>query len=342
MRILLIAYIQDYQVGTFFHHALTLLGHECAFVDEGNYFKSLGYSLFHKIAFHALGRRPLTYWAFNRKIISQARQFSPHIIIAAKGAYTSPQTLQKIKVISGATLINYATDDPFNPVNSTADLVNSIPLYDVYVSTKRAIINDLRLAGSRNVVYVPFGYDPTQHFPETPTSVDESSRFTSDVAFVGTADGDRYPIMRKLSKEFGEGFALYGGLWNRDLTMRANHRGMVLGREYRLALGTTKIALGLVRHANRDTITMRSFEIPACGTFMLAERTKEHLEVFDEDKHAAFFGSDEELLDKVSFYLRHDTERQRIAVAGYQRIITGNHTYKDRVQTILRYAQEMK
>lgn len=129
-----------------------------------------------------------------------------------------------------------------------------------------------------------------------------------------------------------------------------------MGRDYRLALGGAKIALCLLRaklQANRDRHVMRTFvirtleipardrhvmrtfEIPACGAFMLAERTDEHLELFEENREAAYFGSVEELLDKVRYYLSHEDERQRIAKAGYRRVTAGRHTYLDRLKEIL-------
>ena len=39
---------------------------------------------------------------------------------------------------------------------------------------------------------------------------------------------------------------------------------------------------------------------------MMAERTAEHLAMFEEGKEAAFFSNNEELLDKCSYYLAHE------------------------------------
>jgi spore maturation protein CgeB len=202
-------------------------------------------------------------------------------------------------------------------------------------------MDEVQRAGCPNVVYVPFAYEPRLHFPERPSTSEEVSRFSSDVVFIGGADNDRLSMMHMVAEAVKKPwrFCLFGGFWNRDWRMRKYYRGFALGREYRLAVSGAKINLGLVRHSNRDGHAMRTFEIPACGAFMLAERTEEHMEFFIENKEAAYFGSDEELLEKIDYYLAHDTERQRIAQAGYERVTSGKHTYRDRVQQILELAQ---
>lgn len=68
---------------------------------------------------------------------------------------------------------------------------------------------------------------------------------------------------------------------------------------------------------------------------MLLERTRDHLELFEEGRHAAFFEGADELHDKTTFYLDRDEERRRMAAAAHARITEGGHTYADRLKQIV-------
>lgn len=334
IRILLIGIGEYYHIGAFFRKALQELGYEHDFLDEGKYQQGISLSLINRIYYRIL-KRPFWYRQFNRDILISAKRFNPQMVIVTKGAFISPATLEALKQRKMTVLINYATDDPFNPSYMATDLVRGIPFYDIYACTKTAIMEDVRQAGCQNVIFVPFGYQPDLHYPEKPATQKEKKIFVSDVVFVGNADKERNQIMLELANSLGTRMHLYGGYWNRDIRLRRYTHGFALGRNYRLALGGTKIALGLLRHANRDKQTMRTFEIPACGAFMLAERTDEHLDFFTEGKEIACFNSTEELIEKIHYYLNHDTEREHITQAGYQRVINGHNTYKDRLITII-------
>lgn len=341
MRILLVDTTLYYPASPMFLEALEQLakqeGYEFTFVDEARFLRPVTNSLMHKVAYRLLGRRPLTYWAFNGALLEKARCFHPDIVLVVKGAYISPNTLRLIKKETRAFLINYATDDPFNPLANTRDLVNGISYYDLYACTKRAIMDEVQQSGCKKVIHVHFGYKPSVHFSEEPNTLEEKARFASDVVFVGNCDQERLKFFETMVHRLNDiRIAFYGGsYWNCSSMLRRHYRGTAMGRDYRLALSGTKIALHLLRHTNQDSHSLRTFEIPACGAFMLAERSDEHLKLFEEGKEMAFFSSPEELVDKVRYYLAHDEERQMVAEAGCRKVTGGKYTYLDRLEQIL-------
>jgi spore maturation protein CgeB len=316
--------------------------HQFRFLDEADFIKR-SRSIAERIADRVAGRPLSGYQQLNRALVEQAAAFSPHLILIGKGRWFTPEALDAARKASGATLVNWATDDPFNRADNSRDLVKSIPLYDLYVCTKNEIMNDVRRAGCANVAYLRFGYKPEVHFPEAPATEEERERFACDVMFVGGCDAHRIAHFEALMRAMpGLKLRLYGNYWERARSLRAYARGFAIARDYRLAVGGAKIAVNLIRHANRDDHVMRTFEIPACGGFLLTERSATHEELFHEDREAAFFGSPDEFVAKVRAYLPRDHARSTIAAAGQRKIAQGRHTYADRLAEILELARTSK
>jgi spore maturation protein CgeB len=184
------------------------------------------------------------------------------------------------------------------------------------------------------VYYVAKGFSPEIHRPH-PVTPELRERLGADVGFIGWPEAPRERSMRSLARA-GVRVRVWGP-WPKH---RAAPNLVVEGRplwddEYARAISATRINLGFLRQVNRDRHTTRSIEIPACGGFLLAERTPEHCELFREGVEAEYFASDGELLEKVRWYLAHEAERARVAAAGLSRCLDSDYSNDHQLALVL-------
>jgi hypothetical protein len=86
--------------------------------------------------------------------------------------------------------------------------------------------------------------------------------------------------------------------------------------------------------ANGD-LNMRVFEAMASGALLVTEAIGNgQKDLFKNGVHLVEYRTEKELFEKVDYYLTHDYERERIARAG-QELVLSKHTYKHRVDFIL-------
>jgi len=78
-------------------------------------------------------------------------------------------------------------------------------------------------------------------------------------------------------------------------------------------------------------LNLRAFELASCGVFQLLQRVPSVGEFFEEDKEIVCFDTQEDMLNKIRFYLTHEADRQRIAHAARERVLR-DHTWTHRVQ----------
>jgi spore maturation protein CgeB len=209
-------------------------------------------------------------------------------------------------------------------------------LYDLFATTKSYGVEELRSLGCRKVIFVGNAFDPNTHRPVS-VSPEERMQYGGAVGFIGTWEAERAETMNWLAANGCE-VRIWGNMWNhcphRHASLVSEGRDLI-GATYAKAICAFDINLCFLRKLNRDLQTTRSVEIPACGAFMLAERTEEHLQLFEEGAEAEFFSSRDELLDKIKYYLAHPSTRSKIATAGRQRCLRSGYSYHERIRTIL-------
>jgi spore maturation protein CgeB len=82
-------------------------------------------------------------------------------------------------------------------------------------------------------------------------------------------------------------------------------------------------------------VRLRDFEATMSGACYLVEYFDELTDFFEPDKEMICFSSPDELIEKTRYYLAHDTERERIRLAGMRRA-QQEHTWHKRFETVFR------
>ena len=275
--------------------------------------------------------------SFNADLIAFARTRQYDMVWIEKGVWIYLETVEALRGGKDVTVVHY-TPDPAITFHRTRHFIRSIPKYDILITTKRYEMEKYKEHGAKCMIFVGKAFDPNIHRPYVLTA-EELKRYGSDVCFVGHCERHYLKLVRAAARAT-DGLAIWGGQWKRKTLTRPwlekAYRGdNVWDNEYGKALSGAKIGLGFLSRLAPETSTARSIEIPACGTLLLAERTDEHQELFEEGKEAEFFDNQEELCEKIGYYLNRPHERERIAAVGRERCVKSNYTNPGRLSTVL-------
>jgi len=320
--------------------ALRSLGHDVGLVRAERPRDFLRFQLYRV---GNLLERPPDLLGANRAIVKAFFEQLYDVLWIDKGRTIQTRTLDKIRMMSpSSVLLNYSPDDMMNRGNQSIAYRAAIPNYDLHVTTKSYNVAELRERGAKDALFIDNAYDPRTHRPMR-LSEGERRKYDAEISFVGGFEEERARELRWLA-ESGLQVKIWGYQWEkmpRSVPGLVVENELLRGVEYAKAICGSRINLGFLRKVNRDLQTTRSIEIPACGAFMLAERTDEHLRLFEEGKEAEFFSSREELLEKCRYYLEHDEERERIARAGRERCIRDGYSNAERLRRVIDYIRPL-
>lgn len=324
--------------------SLRRLGHSVLALDEEQYVSTRWRSTWGRVL-----RRCLQRWMVHELTVDVMRwqkRFQPDLLFVFKGNWVEPELLRQVRA-NGVVSANFYPDISFQ--GHTPYTRASMPHYDHIFTTKAFGVRDLREKwGLNQATFVRWGFDPDLHRPVALGEADRQ-RYGCDVAFIGTWSPKKEKALAAMRVALPEvRLRVWGCQWEKAHAASLTPCIMkteVIGDEYVKAICGSRICLGLLTEVwggacSGDLVTARTFQIPACGSLMLHERTSEVLGYFEEGKEIACFGSAEELVGQVRHYLSRPKEIDATAAAGRRRSLESGYSLDERMRVVSGWLSE--
>lgn len=276
---------------------------------------------------------------YRKQLIRACTVLRPKYFVTVKGSAITKDLLQRIKG-TGAQTVMYYPDFHFNHPDVSVD---SFDEYDFFITTKTHQLEHLRerLPSTSTVAYIPHGYCSAVHRP-VHASVAESD-FQVDVQHAGNHSAYKQEWIEGARRALPETtFRVIGSHWWPNVKPGPLDRREIAeartGIAYAEAIQSARInvavLMGPTRHGWEDRVSTRTFEIPACGGFMLHIDNEEVRDLYKVGSEIDVFATPDELADKIGYYLRNPGIRQRMVQRAYGRCVT-DYSYDMRAKQIM-------
>jgi len=227
--------------------------------------------------------------------------------------------------------------------------------FDVIASHSSAGTMRRQTAGwEERALYLPWGYNPrTCHLLA-------GQAMEYDVVFTGKhkidpargvahiEDGSqREAVLVRLAEacqQRGWTFRVFGHGWDQHPILHNWHGGLPSQEQLVHIYNTSRIVFNPAwssdGNPNGVQTKLRHFEVPGCGAFQLTNENPELAKLFMADEEIVFYRNDDELIDKVTYYLDHESARRAIAAKGHARALR-EHTLDTRVEKLFSAIQQV-
>lgn len=320
--------------------ALRQAGHGLIEVQYEDYFP-LNWSSFPLKVVRRLAR-PWCAADYNRAVLRHLGNSAIDFVLVFKGMLLHADTLAAFR-LGNVPLYCFYPDVSFGAHGS--NIPACLPYYDCVFTTKEFHLTDVDLrARLKEIQLVRHGFDPEVHRPLR-LGAAARRQYACDVSFVGCWSPKKEQLVAALHHALPAcRIRLWGPGWDRAADAVRRHwdgRG-AYGDELALIYQSSLINLGLLSEAANDTAsgdqtTVRTWQVPAAGGFLLHEATPELERSLAPGQEVATFLDADDLARQVAHYLANPEQRIRIAAAGHRRCLAGPYTYAAAAETIAKY-----
>ena len=270
----------------------------------------------------------------NKYIVASLKEEAYDLIWVDKAVFITPKTTALLR--SRTKKLIHFTPDPAFTFHQSKLFLKSLPYYDFLVTTKSYELDRYhKYTNKKRTLYVTQGFDNKFHKPsKVPFS--EKKGFV----FIGHYEKERETILEKLLKNHIQ-ITLAGIKWHRFAKKHQNNPNLiylgngVYGKDYVTTLQNAKMAWGAISKWIPELHTTRTFEIPACGTALVTEQNHETQSFFNDDE-AIFYTNENDLVEKITFFINNDRALKVLTQKGASRVVTSGYDYNAILKAILK------
>ena len=161
----------------------------------------------------------------------------------------------------------------------------------------------------------------------------------NDLLFVGNTRGVYREIIKDVMNTKHE-VSIYGLGWKEFIDEKYIKGEFIENNQLNKYYSSCKILLNdhWKDMVEKEFTSNRLFDALACGTFIISDKmsTTEHL----LKGSVVTYENSEDLDEKINYYLNHPEERQKLAKKGQEEVLK-NHTFDNRVNTIIETLKEL-
>lgn len=130
---------------------------------------------------------------------------------------------------------------------------------------------------------------------------------------------DRMRIVKKLAEKYK--LTLYTTSAIQAIHNVCNKGALEYLHKMPVVFHNSKININLTLRCIRKGIPLRALDIMGAGGFLLSDYQQELDDLFVDGEDMVLFYNDEDMLNKIEYYLNHDKERCEIAANGHRKVM---------------------
>jgi spore maturation protein CgeB len=295
-------------------------------ISSSRYFYSAGQSIFNQI-----------YYITNQKefdlIKTKIKKKDIFLLIDPTNDF--PLGLEKIECLKIVYLIDTHINMHLNISNNfqlnhrliISNFFDSIFIYykkhlNIFIKFQRTY---KKRNHKKNVFWSPLACEPNLHYQNL------NNKRNYDIAFIGQM-GPENSFRHKFLKE------IY--LSDKLINLKKKYANNISDKLMSKIYGRTKIVTNV--SMNKD-INMRYYETMAAGSLLLTNKIRNNrLEIlFKENIDYVTYKDKKDAIKKINYYLNNPSIRKRIAKNGQKKVLNC-HTYKHRLQRIIKLSKNLK